>query len=512
MGSQSTLANTLFRGHPKIAIFVFLGLSLLTVLVILFYPRKFHSEAKLMLRVGRENVTLDPTASTTGETISLVRTRESEVNSMIEVMASREVLQQVVEKVGKEAILRGTPAGTPKPPEFLSTLLKPLKEMVRSIDPISEEEEAIHKLESNLRFRAPTESNVVAIEYRTKSPQMAQEVVQSWVEIYLQEHIKQNRTQGSLPFFQEQKEVLTQQLQTSRTKLRDAKSAYKMVTVQGQQRLLENQLRAVRDRLLTAEADLASSSMRAESLRSVLTKQSDRVVTNEVTGMPNEARDGMRQQLFDLEMQVKQLQSKFSDEHPRIVAAKRQLEETRQIVENQSESHKEVTLGINPTHQLLSQEILLEQATEQSLQKRAKTLIAQRKQVLGEMVDLNHQEQILAQMEQDIIILEERYRTHSGKLEQARLDEVLQSHQITSVNVIQRASFEQHPVTPQKKLCALLGFLAAIAGGVGMPMLLEGLKRQESAQDELTPAFLNEREALQREEQRPSIATAVRPR
>ena len=45
-------------------------LLLLTVGVILFWPRQYRSEAKIWIKLGRENSHLDPTAAT-GETISI---------------------------------------------------------------------------------------------------------------------------------------------------------------------------------------------------------------------------------------------------------------------------------------------------------------------------------------------------------------------------------------------------------------------------------------------------------
>ena len=45
-----------------------------------FLPRKYESEAKLFLRLGRESVALDPTA-TTGATMQIQETRDDEIDS-----------------------------------------------------------------------------------------------------------------------------------------------------------------------------------------------------------------------------------------------------------------------------------------------------------------------------------------------------------------------------------------------------------------------------------------------
>src|SRR5262245_18285091 len=86
----------LFRHRRKMAVFAGATLAL-TLLAIALLPRSYRSEAKLFIRVGRESVGLDPTA-TTGETIMLQKTQVDEVNSAVNLLTSREVLRQAVEK------------------------------------------------------------------------------------------------------------------------------------------------------------------------------------------------------------------------------------------------------------------------------------------------------------------------------------------------------------------------------------------------------------------------------
>ena len=72
-------------------------------MAIAIYPRTYLSESKLVIRIGRESVGLDPTA-TTGETVMLQKTQDEEVNSAVNILTSREVLERVVEKIGADRI------------------------------------------------------------------------------------------------------------------------------------------------------------------------------------------------------------------------------------------------------------------------------------------------------------------------------------------------------------------------------------------------------------------------
>ena len=102
---------------------------------IVTWPRTYESEAKLMIRVGRESVSLDPTA-TTSPTLTLHKTLEEEVITALEVLNSRQVAETVVDKLGAKAILSGelpdaVSAAGPSSRSVMTALWRPLR--VRSI-------------------------------------------------------------------------------------------------------------------------------------------------------------------------------------------------------------------------------------------------------------------------------------------------------------------------------------------------------------------------------------------
>ena len=469
--------------HKKLAMVCFVGILTFTVLVILFYPRKYHSTAKLFLRIGRENVTLDPTASTTGETQMVMRTRESEVTTAIEMMQSRDILQAVVDSLGADVILSGVlPGGEPKSESPLSWITGPLKETLSNIDPIENEERAIVQLEDDFQASAPSESGVVTVEYVTDSPEMAQIVVSEWVKLFQEHYISTTRTRGAFGFFEEQESLLTEKLRELRTTLMEAKNRYGLVTIEGQQDLLEQQIQTVQLERLGVDTRLAEVDTRISALKHAAEKISETKVTQNVSGLPNEARDQMRTLLYELEVAEKEATAYLTPNHPKLTAIREQIAKATEVIEGQQEDREQVTEGINPIRQVLDERLELERAEKEALGSKVLALEEQRKQLHTELTDLNKHEQEVASLERRLEILEERYRTHSQRFEQARLDRALEDEQISSVNVVQSATLEYMPVAPRKKLCAILGFVAAIAAAVGLPMWLEGGKNTEFGQ------------------------------
>ncbi|MEZ6091532.1 MAG: hypothetical protein R3C05_26660 [Pirellulaceae bacterium] len=134
-------------------------------LVLLLSPRVYESEAKLMLKVGRESVGLDPTA-TMGQTLMLQKTQEEEITSALEILGSRQVHETVVERLGTDPILSGyVPGDGTTEQAWIKTQLGWLKNRVSDVanyglvasgirDPISDHELAVRELQDTVGIYA----------------------------------------------------------------------------------------------------------------------------------------------------------------------------------------------------------------------------------------------------------------------------------------------------------------------------------------------------------------------
>ena len=97
--------DVLFRHKRRSLVFFFCVMTVMTLATFLF-PEIFRSEATLMVRLGRESVSLDPTA-TTGQVVSIGMDKENEINSELAILQSRELAEKVVDAIGVDMILHG---------------------------------------------------------------------------------------------------------------------------------------------------------------------------------------------------------------------------------------------------------------------------------------------------------------------------------------------------------------------------------------------------------------------
>ena len=281
-----------------------LGKALLTLLATLslaamaitFLPRTYLSEAVVFVRLGRESVSLDPTA-TTGSTVQVLESRESEVNSIRDMLTSRAVMEAIVDTMGPEVVLGNE--GIPE--EFTASISSPEDDFVGS-----PRQQAIQMLIEEIYVLSERKSSVLKVGVQASSPQLAQRILQVYLDCYKSVHTIAHQTPESNKFFENQSTLLQVQWKNLMSKLQNSKKRAGVVSVEGAQdilkaqisetelqfskvegqrssvdakfkmleRMIENPLnaRALREELIEAGSDLASLEAESNELKNQLTQ------------------------------------------------------------------------------------------------------------------------------------------------------------------------------------------------------------------------------------------------
>src|SRR6202162_876712 len=155
--------------------------------------RLYTAEARVFIRLGRETVGLDPTA-TTHQVIAIQDARENEVNSVQQLLLSRAVAEEVVDGVGIEPILE-----SPVQPGILDRVKSLL-----AIEHESPRDAAILKFQKRLRVQAAERSSVITISYQGATADLSANVVSAVLASARKSYIRINRIDGSDTFFAEQ--------------------------------------------------------------------------------------------------------------------------------------------------------------------------------------------------------------------------------------------------------------------------------------------------------------------
>ncbi len=444
------------RHKGTMALIVLLVMGTVTAYVLLC-PRAYRSQAKLFVRLGRENVTLDPTA-TVGQApvVAVPQSRENEINSAVEILNSRVLLEKVVDAVGPRAILDG------REPASLDTQNAP-------IDEASEERyRAITRLTKRLNVEPAKKSNVILVSYDGPTPQIAQTVVSKLIGYYLERYIQLNRNPGAQQFFAEQTARQRHELARSEEALRDFKTATGLLVPEAQRQVLVTRMGRLEDDLLQSTGALAAAEAEVQMLRDKLRGLSPTQITARIKGIRNEAADGMRGQLYALQLREMEASQKHPAGHPELQRLHQATAAAKEVLSREEQDREQFQEGPNRVYEETQIALLKEEPALASLRARATLLRTQLDAQRAELKTLNENTLRIARMERELGLQESHYRKYAENLEQAQIDHALEVERISNISVVQPATYEVEPVQPRLLLSYGVGAVLAVLACLGL--------------------------------------------
>jgi uncharacterized protein involved in exopolysaccharide biosynthesis len=473
----------IFYRHKKKMVAVFCGTLVLFVAGLIAFPRSYTSEARLFLRLGKESVSLDPTA-TTNEVVTMSDSRESEINSELELLRSRILYEDVVQQLGADDILSdAAPKGVE--PSWMDSL-PPVMDMAHTwlYGDISAEEKAVSKLAKMVSVSSPPKSSVFVLQSKARNPKQAQRILQAYLGAYQVRHGKANRISGSYDFFDNQSALLEQQLTLASNELRDAKNENNVASVEGQRANVEAQANTIEVAILENQRALISAEAQIAALKKTLTELPEQQLAEELV-LPNAAADTMRNELYKVQIAEKEASSRYTALHPTVIALRRQVAETRDILSAEESRRSHSTKKLSPVHQSVQTELATTQALAAARKAESESLKKQFEAVQTKIRELNDNELRITDLSRKSELLESSYREYHKNRELARIDSALEMGRISNVNITQPATFVAKPTSPVFTLGLALAFLVSVGFAVLAALAAEFLDRSLRSSDQI---------------------------
>jgi uncharacterized protein involved in exopolysaccharide biosynthesis len=346
-------------------------------------------------------------------------------------------------------------------------------------------QQAIRQLERDISIYPARKSNIITVTCKASSPAIAQSIVAKLVDAYLEEHLRVHRSPGSYKFFEEQTARSQAAWRDAAGKLREAKNRLGIVTIEGQRKKLEDLIADTDFKLLANQADLKTSQAKLVSLEELIAELPATIVTQEAEG-PSAAFDGMRQSLYQLEAQEQDLAAKMHDNHPKLIALRQLVHDQRQILAGQPEKRVQSTEALNPARQSLELSFLTESSNAESLQARERSLVASQQQLRGQLQELNTQAISIEQLQQQVALHEANHKDYAQKLEQARINRSLDEERISSLSLVQPASYIATATGPRRMHVLAIGMVLALLSGLGAALFATWLNPIITTAEQLT--------------------------
>ena len=435
-------------------------------------PTSYESSARLLVKPGRDTNTL-PIEVADRQSIVMPATQRDPILDEERLLTGRPISRQVAERYLEQL------ANAPRPVGFFANIKYYIGQAIGGVVELArdavqllgltEEQTPVDRLATKLKknfsvTHAPG-SSVMEISFRWSDPSVAQSVVQSWVDLYMEERTRALSRRSLYDFYAAQSEASTADI----LKLKKGLAT----------RL--DELGAI-----GIEAHLQNLSERINQLRS------DRFNTRRLISSTEGSLATLDQQIKSLPAEVRTVRemalNPIHQDLLRTLNAKRA--EREDLVRTFTESAPPVK-SIDETIASLEKRIAVEPANVQVSQNQAPNPIAERlkSNFMDQQSDLarlkaqlvRQEEQLnalekdrtkalsiepeLARMQRELDAAEKNFVLYNESLEKARIDRELDNSQISNIAVIEQATFNPSRVFPKSLLMILLALPLSVLVG-----------------------------------------------
>lgn len=363
-----------------------------------------------------------------------------------------------------------------------------------------EYEKLIERLKNNIQItKARGRDNIFTISFEDKDPEMAKNVVQSSLTVFIENTLGENRTDAdsAQKFLKNQITEYENRLSNAESRLTDFKQKYSNM-LPDQYGGYYNKLNIAKEQLQVIELSLLEAETRLKSAKSQLN-----TVPTETSNSQNKIQTSTSiktsydDRIAELEMALDSLQLRYTDQHPDVVEANRRLtfleeQRSKEIEEYLNVASTENGSAINSQNPVIQQlQIQVNEYENQvaSIKVRANDFRAKVK-------DLENKIHVLPEIEAELIALNRGYEITKVKYEEllSRQETAQLAQQADeTTNKIQfkvidppRAATE--PTGPKRLLYFILVTICGFGVGVGLSLLMSQLSPVATSTAQLSKA------------------------
>jgi uncharacterized protein involved in exopolysaccharide biosynthesis len=402
--------------------------------------------------VNRERA--DPLVSTEGTT-QLITTENpvtlEEINSEVELLSSRDVLERVVLANQLE-----------KPRGF--SLVDVLTPWQTKDDRIAQ---AVKSLAKKLKIENIKNSNLIEITYKSPDPQLSYSVLKALGDLYVAKHVAVHRPAGSYEFFAEETQKYHNELEDAEGKLRSFGLENAVAAPDQQRTDLSTQAADSIGLLHLAEQSVAADEERIKDDRQQMNATPQRSTTLQASAANDKLIGDLNTALLAAQAKRTQLAMKYDQNYPLVREAEQEIAEDKAAVA-QAEEKKYVaeTTDRDPTYELLREDIA---KSEADLSSQRATLAATKRSVQSiraEMVKLDQLALSQRDLQREAKAAENNYLLYLTKREQERTSNALDLTRIANVAIAVPPAIPVLPVLSWPMII-LVGFGSATVLGIG---------------------------------------------
>jgi len=439
--------------HKKIMVLCFVGVVLGVALSTLVLPSKYRAETKLLVKRERVDPMISPDKNapvTFHDTVA-----EEEINSEVELITSQDVLQKVVTECGLDK------------KKLLSGIVHPWQTQQNRTD------KAVSDLRSDLQLEVLKKTNVISIAYESHDPRVAQKVLATLNETYLQKHLDIHHPTGQFQFFDEQAQKYKQDMLLAEGQMKQFAGQQGGVAPSTLRDMTLQKLTDFNGQLETTRASIHETETRIGDLEKQAKSTPSRLTTQMKKGDNAQVLENLKSTLLTLEMKRTELLTKYQPTYPLVQEIDKQLSDTRlTLAKEESSPVKEEITDQNPTFAWVSGELAKAKADLAGFQARETALLTTINSYSEQAKRLEQQgitqSDLVRQQKAD----EASYLLYTQKKEEARIEDALDRTRLLNVGVVETPALPSLP-TRSPFIFGLVAVLLASAVSIGVVFALD---------------------------------------
>lgn len=435
-------------------------------------PLRYESEARLLVKPGRENATV-PIEYGDRQALVAPSTQRDPIVDEEKMLTGRPIIRQVAEYYLAE--VRGRePDGLWETIKFHAkkmakeglALLREGLVLIGLLERQSEEERLAAKLEKAFEVSHAAGSSVMEISFTWDDPAVAQQVVQKWIEVYLDERTQALGRRSLYQFYEEESGKLADQIAS--TKAAISTHLQEIDGVSSRERLdsLGTRINSVVAQVADAQAERISLEAGVLAARQRERALPAEVMKEKQLGL-NPAREDLLLKLNGLELERIEKLKEFREEAPpiksldaAIAALKVRIAREGDLV-TRSKNLAPNEIAVMLQRNALERDVRVNELKAQiaAYDKELESLRTERQRILSV-------EPELARLESNLAAAEKNYLLYRDSLEKARIDHELDASRISNIAIIEKATFKPARVFPKSLPIVLLAVPVGLAVGL----------------------------------------------
>lgn len=327
------IATPLFR-RRRLLIVSFLGIFLGGILSAIVMPKEYDAHMKILVKRERVDPVVTTEASSQGG-LPTPAVTEEEINSEVELLRSRDLLEKVVLANGLQPAKKEPLWGFLMPKQSSETLLA----------------KAVDALSKKLRVEAMTKTDLIQISYQSPDPALSSRVLNTLADFYMEKHLAVHRPPGAFDFFQQETEQYQKGLENAEMRLARFGQEQKVASPQVERDLALKKLDDFEATLHETETGIAETKRRINDLEEQLKVTPSRLSTTQKAADNSSTLAMLESTLSTLELKHTDMMAHFEADYRPLKDLETQIVQARaQIGEIKSVPLREDTTDMNPTY------------------------------------------------------------------------------------------------------------------------------------------------------------------